>query len=303
MIGRFKVQSTFKRQVRAGRRASLKRGEGGFKFYFAGQPSTGIFVKSLFSIYKHFKMTPLRKEILKELVKVQRKLNKLKEQGFTFSGRLARIDAGDVVFSTEELEYLKSMNMKNLRANATGYKDVVGKQAVQDLYNLEQKQKRSEAAKKRERKKREERERRKREAEEQEALDELENKINNIIQEETDYIHAIMYEWNRSVKHYDDALGTANEVFSKLHELSKEQKAMVVDFWENNGPLSEVIQQSENQYYGMFYAAIRFNENLLHIMSLEPQDLTELEYNITVSHSDFFIYRPASREFDDEYDV
>lgn len=303
MPGRFKVQSTFKRQVRASRRASLKRGEGGFKFYFAGQPSTGIFVKSVLSIYKHFKMTPLRKEILQELVKVQKRIDVLKAEGFSFSGRINRIDEGDIEFSTRELEYLKSLTKNELRSRATGYKDVTGNQAVQELYNLEQKRKKSEAARKREAKKRAERERRKREAEEQEALDELENKINNIIQEEEDYIHAIMYEWNRNVKHYDDALDTAHEVFSKLHDLTKEQKAMVVDFWENNGPLSEVIQQSENQYYGMFYAAIRFNENLLHIMSLNPQDLTELEYNITVSHSDFFIYRPASQEFDDEYDV
>lgn len=303
MARKFNLQSTALRKLKGKQRVRFRQeGKSSFRLYVGRNPGVGTVVRSLKTLYSRY-FTTTQRECAKQLRRVQKLLKELQKEGYTFSGRMQDILNGNIDLNKKNLDFLETLDKRDLRKRAYSYKGVVDEPwRLYDMWKKEQ------AEKRRETRKWKEEERRQRELEqsgqrtfddledEEEYPDELEEKIRYIIAEEEQYITEVSEYIYNNAELVQYASGIAQSIIDKIMNSDIEEMKLFVKFWEDNDSLYGVIESAETRFRGLFYHeyGLGYNWDLL---NLTPYNAPETSYTVPRSNSD--TYKPSSADYDD----
>ena len=96
----------------------------------------------------------------------------------------------------------------------------------------------------------------------------LQVKIDHIMEEEMNYLQEIAtYRGVVDPDVFAHAAMAANEVLRLVNTSTDEEKEIIIDFWEQNGGLSGVIESASTRFRGLFYEdyAVGFNLNFMEL--------------------------------------
>lgn len=314
MARRFTYGATFRSQLRKSRRLQIQQGQGGFTVYLGTNPSTGTVVRSVLTLLNY--MTPKQKAVMREARKVQKRIEELEAQGWTFpkGGIIDDIKNGNFKLNKKTLEKLQDMDKRWLRQHAASYGGETDINKILDKYNKEVAEKRraSIEAKKRAQKEAQEREqyegRSIEDIQEDEIPEDWDVKIHNIIEEEQAYINEclfFLYGFGKDNERMNDlvneAVSLARSVIETVMNITEEEARVIIDYWESPGMINRIINDAETRFKGLFYDVPYFNE---HVLGLFPGG-SQIAFNRKFSEGDF---EPASQydffndvEDEDEY--
>ena len=234
-------------------RRHMRRTKGYMPLYFGVMPLGVNTARSLMKLF--FEGVPVRgraREIYDEWRKVRKRMDELIAEGYDFdTDEFRDIYMGNLPNSKKTLERLQGLKKKQLRREATAYKGITDKVEMRRKYNAEvQARKAATKAAKEAAKKTEEDERdriRKEQAKhDEEALGriprDLDIKIQNLIEEERQYIQTLLDRVNKPApisENYpytpEQAEALAEKVINVLLEADDRTKQAVVDVIERKG--------------------------------------------------------------------
>lgn len=235
-------------------RRHMRRTKGYVPVYFGVMPLGVNTARSLMRLF--FEGVPVRgraREIYDEWKKVRKRMDELIAEGYDFdTDEFRDIYMGNLPNSKKTLERLQELKKQQLRREATSYQGITDKVEMRRKYNAEVQARKDAKKAAREAAKRAEEDERERIRQEQdkygrEALSriprDLDIKIQNLIDEERQYIEAILNRMNKGRPIREDLMDPetarelAEKVISVLLEADDRTKQAVIDVLEEKGSI------------------------------------------------------------------
>lgn len=261
------------------------------------QVSTEMLVSSVFNL---FHASPFQRQVLNEVKKVRKRIQKLIAEGYTFPDWIMDLVFGEeITISKKTLKRLKQMDMYFLRTHAASYKGETDINKIIAKHNREVADKRAATRAKKEA------EKNKGEGTtiDDDIPDEGEVLREGIVKDEERYIARVLqFIGATDEDRINYAIERAQSVLNMIYNADIEEIRAILDFIDRNGKLYDVINAAEREFEGLFYDAPQYNMDILGVTPFGGENLFEHIFGDDAEYmpSSFYDFR---NEIEDEDDI